>query len=105
MDLTELIDLTLPRLSRQNVKKIARLSCGRPKYLRNRVLLRLAEPLLALSMRKPEMKYKRIGTETVALGYPVTYHGEHLLIKHLPGVRYVRLYVLCNTMEALLQKR
>ena len=105
MDLTELIDHAIPRLSRRNVRKIARLSCGRPKSLRNRILFRFAESLLALSMRKPEMKYKRTESGSLALGYPVTYHGEHLLIMPGSEVRYTRAYVLCNAIEDLLQKR
>ena len=45
MDLTDIIDYFLPRLSPRKIRCIARMSWGRPKNLRARVYIRLAELL------------------------------------------------------------
>lgn len=41
MDLTDIIDYFLPRLSPRKIRCIARMSWGRPKNLRARVYIRL----------------------------------------------------------------
>lgn len=39
MDLTDIIDYFLPRLSPRKIRRIARMSWGRPKNLRARLLI------------------------------------------------------------------
>ena len=41
MDLADIIDYFLPRLSPRKIRYIARMSWGRPKNLRDRVYIRL----------------------------------------------------------------
>jgi hypothetical protein len=105
MDLTDIIDYFLPRLSPRKIRYIARMSWGRPKNLRARVYILLAELVLALSMRKPEKEYKWIDAEHLESGYPVTYHHTRLLIAPTHGIRAPRTYVLFNAMSDLLKKR
>ena len=85
MDLTDIIDYFLPRLSPRKIRYIARMSWGRPKNLRARVYIRLAEHLES--------------------GYPVIYHHTRLLIAPMYGIRAPRTYVLFNAMSDLLKKR
>lgn len=106
MDLTELVDYFLPRVTPQRIRRIARRSWGvRNTKLSVRLALRLLELILSLLMPKPEKEYKWIGAERLESGFPVTYHHTRLLIAPMPGIRGVRTYVLFNTMTHLLGKR
>lgn len=105
MDLTDHIDYFLPRLSPRKIKCVARRSWGKPRNLRTRVYIRLAELVLALSMPKPEKEYKWIGAERLEAGYPIIYRGKRLLIAPMYGIKCPRTYVLFNVMSDLLKKR
>lgn len=106
MDLTERIDYFLPRVPPRKIKRIARRSWGAPNpKMSFRLALRLLEFLLSMLMPKPEKELKRLEDGSFAVGYPVIYHGDHLLIMPMYGIKYPRTYVLFNAMTLLLKKR
>lgn len=105
MDLTELIDnYILPRLSPRAIKFVARNSWGRPRNLRTRLVMRIAELGFSLYMPKPELVYKRDDEGDLVAVYPVRYRRRNLLIIPMPGIRCVRVYVVCNAICHLLTK-
>ena len=105
MDLTEIIDhYIMPRLSPRAIKFIARNSWGRPRNLRTRLVVRLAELGLSAIMPKPELVYKRDDEGDLVAVYPVRYRRRNLLLIPTPGIRCVRVYVVCNTICRLLKK-
>nr|DAD93078.1 MAG TPA: hypothetical protein [Siphoviridae sp. ctHEr2] len=104
MDLSMHIDYLLPRLSRRAIRKAAYESWGRPSCLRNRFVVRLIEIFLSAAMPKPKISLVRTEDGSEAEGYPVIYHGEHLLIMPMSGIRCVRTYVLCGAMKGLLKR-
>lgn len=105
MDLTEIIDYhILPRLSPRLIRFGARNSWGRPRNLRTRFAVRLAELGLSAIMPKPELVYKRDDDGDMVAVYPVRYRRRNLLIIPMPGIRCVRVYVVCNAICHLLKK-
>ena len=106
MDLTELIDYyILPRLNPRAIGFVARNSWGRPRNLRTRLTVRLAELSLSAFMPKPELAYKRDGDGDMIAVYPVRYRRHDLLIIPMPGIRCVRAYVVFNAIRHLSKKR
>ncbi len=105
MDLTELIDYyILPRLNPRAIRFVARNSWGRPRNLRIRLTVRLAELALSAYMPKPELVYKRDDDGDMVAVYPVRYRRRNLLIIPVPGIRCPRVYVTCNAICHLLKK-
>ena len=106
MDLTELIDYyILPRLSPRAIRFVARNSWGRPRNLRTRLTVRLAELALSAYMPKPELVYKRDDDGDMVAVYPVRYRRHNLLIIPMYEIRCVRTYVVFNAICRLLKKR
>lgn len=105
MDLTEIIDYyILPRLSPRLIRFGARNSWGRPRNLRTRLAVRLAELGLSAIMPKPELVYKRDDDGGMVAVYPVRYRRRNLLIIPMPGIRCTRVYVAFNAICHLLKK-
>lgn len=105
MDLTETIDYyILPRLSPRLIRFGARNSWGRPRNLRTRLAVRLAELGLSAIMPKPELVYKRDDDGDMVAVYPVRYRRRNLLIIPASGIRCPRTYVAFNAICRLLKK-
>lgn len=105
MDLTELIDYFLPRVSLRGVRHVANQSWGTPnRKLSIRLAMRLLELLLAMRMPKPEKRAEQLEDGSFAVGYPVIYRQRKLLIMPMYGIRQPRTYVLFNAICHLLKK-
>ena len=103
MNLTELIDKLIARMTLDQIRVVAKRSWGKPK-LKERFLLRILETILASVMPRPELDDCWISNGLLVLCTRVTYRDRTFVVEGRRDALYPRTNLLFNAATRVLKK-